>query len=177
MSDAQLIRIVDSAMAEAARKSGSWLACRLGCTECCLGPFPITALDAERLRNGLAGLSASEPARAARVRKRAEDYVARLESEYPGNTVARLLEEDDVAEQEPCPALDPETGGCDLYAARPITCRTFGPPVRFGDSDLGICELCFKGATDEEIAACEVQLDSADLETEGGTLVGWALAG
>ncbi len=171
-------------MAEAVRKSGSWLACRIGCTECCFGPFPITALDAERLRNGLAMLSANEPARAARVRQRAEGYVARLESEYPGDTVARLLEEDDVAEQEPCPALDSETGACDLYAARPITCRTFGPPVRFGTSDLAICELCFQGASDEEIASCEVQVNSPDLEAalvsglpEAETLVGWVLAG
>ncbi len=35
--------------------------------------------------------------------------------------------------QVPCPALDPATGHCDLYVHRPITCRTFGPPVRFAD--------------------------------------------
>jgi len=40
----------DAAMAEATRLSGSWLVCKAGCAECCLGPFPITQLDARRLR-------------------------------------------------------------------------------------------------------------------------------
>jgi Fe-S-cluster containining protein len=71
-----------------------------------------------------------------------------------------------LPDEEPCPALDPETGTCDLYAARPVTCRTFGPPVRWGGDAVGVCELCFDGATDEEIAACEVPLDIADREAE-----------
>ena len=52
-ADGDLVQILDAALAEAARKSGPWLACRLGCTECCKGPFPITRLDALRLRAGL----------------------------------------------------------------------------------------------------------------------------
>jgi len=180
MSDAQLIQIVDAALAEAVQKAGSWLACRVGCTECCMGPFPITPLDAERLRRGLEELTSRDPDRAARVRERARDYVERLSHEYPGNTVARLLEEDDAADQEPCPALDPETGGCDLYASRPITCRTFGPPIRFSGSSLAVCELCFVGASNEEIAACEVRVDPENLAAAlpaEEMIVGWVLAG
>jgi len=83
-----------------------------------------------------------------------------------------LLDEGDEAEQrfaefaneEPCPALDPETGLCELYGARPMTCRVFGPPVRSEDG-LGVCELCFRGATDAEIAACEMNPDPDDLES------------
>src|SRR5690242_261004 len=44
--DRAFIQIVDAATAEAARRSGPWLACRPGCTQCCIGPFPITQLDA-----------------------------------------------------------------------------------------------------------------------------------
>jgi hypothetical protein len=36
--------------------------------------------------------------------------------------------------------------------------------VRWGAEPLGICELNFHGATDEEIAACEVALDVRELE-------------
>ena len=61
--DHELIQIVDAAMAEAARKSGSWLVCRPGCASCCLGLFPISPLDAMRLRRGLADLTASDPER------------------------------------------------------------------------------------------------------------------
>ena len=37
-----------------------------------------------------------------------------------------------------------------------MTCRVFGPPVRSEDG-LGVCELCFQGASDKEIAACEMK--------------------
>jgi hypothetical protein len=52
------IQIVDTAMAEAARMSGAWLVCRPGRTDCCMGPFPITQLDARSLWEGLAELFA-----------------------------------------------------------------------------------------------------------------------
>jgi hypothetical protein len=45
----------------------------------------------------------------------------------------------------------------------PMTCRVFGPPVRSEDG-LGVCELCYEGATVEEIAACEMKPDPDDLE-------------
>jgi Fe-S-cluster containining protein len=140
-------------MAEAVRRSGAWLACRPGCWECCVGPFPITETDAQRLRDGLTELEAGDPARAASVRQRARE--------------ARGLDD------EPCPALDRATGTCDLYAARPVTCRIFGPPVQWGGDAVGVCELCFQGAGDEEIAACAVQLDAED--EPGETQVAQAL--
>lgn len=154
-----LIQIVDAALAEAARKSGDWLACRPGCCECCMGPFPITEDDATRLQHGLQELESCDPERAARVRARARDWAG--------------------GDDEPCPVLDPDTGTCDLYAARPLTCRTFGPPVRCASGALAICELCFDGATEEEIAACVVDLDPALLEQADGaeTTVASALAG
>jgi Fe-S-cluster containining protein len=144
----ELVQIVDRVMAEAVRKSGSWLACRIGCHECCIGPFPITQLDGLRLRAGLAELETREPERAARVLRRGRA------------SVERVTDLEETNDDEPCPALDPETGACDLYDARPITCRMFGPAVREpGGQSLAVCELCFRGATDEEIAACAVEVD------------------
>jgi len=171
--DGALIQIVDAAMAEAARRSGPWLVCRVGCTECCMGPFPINQLDARRLRRGLAELDVRDPVRAGQVRERARQYLARISRDFPGDPFTGILAEGeeaearfaDFAEDEPCPALDPETGACDLYAERPITCRTFGPPVRAGAQAVGVCELCFHGATDTEIAACEVESDPDGAES------------
>lgn len=166
--DTKLVQIVDTALAEATRKSGKWLVCRPGCTQCCVGAFSISQLDAQRLRRGLAELETSDPARVARIRERARESVARLSAEFPGNPKTGILDEGEDAEErfysfadeEPCPVLDPETGLCDLYAHRPITCRAFGPPVRSGpEGALGVCELCFHGATDEEIADCEMEVD------------------
>jgi len=47
-----------------------------------------------------------------------------------------------------------------------MTCRVFGPPVRMGAGDaLGHCELCFNGATTDQVAACEMAMPH-DLEQQ-----------
>jgi Fe-S-cluster containining protein len=194
-NDPALIQIVDAALADAARRSGAWLVCRPGCTQCCVGVFPINQLDAARLRKGLADLEARAPVRAKQVRDRARDCVARLSPDFPGDPLTGLVHEGieaaaafaDFANDEPCPALDPATGNCELYEARPMTCRVFGPPVRSEDG-LGVCELCFEGATNDEIAACEMKPDADDLESvlleeletstgvRGNTIIAFCLA-
>jgi len=193
--DQKLVQILDAALADATLRSGSWLVCRPGCTQCCIGVFAITQLDAARLQHGLVELEEHDPQRAASVRARAQDAVVRLSPEFPGDRTTGILSEDEAAEHrfedfandEPCPALDPATGTCDLYASRPLTCRAFGPPVR-SEVGLGVCELCFHGASDEEIAACEMEVDPDDLESKlleemesqgnllGRTIVAFALA-
>jgi len=172
-ADGALIQIVDAALADAVRRSGEWLVCRPGCTQCCVGVFAINQLDVVRLRQGLADLERTDPQRAGRIRLRARASVARLAAEFPGDAKTGVLDEGPDAEErfaefandEVCPVLDPETGLCDLYDARPMTCRTFGPPVR-SEGGLGVCELCFHGATDEQIAACEMVVDPDDVEAQ-----------
>jgi Fe-S-cluster containining protein len=172
-ADEALIQIVDAALADATRRSGEWLVCLPGCTQCCVGVFAIHQLDAVRLQQGLARLETTDPRRAGRIRERARTSVGRLSAEFPGNAKTGVLDEGQEAEErfaefandEVCPVLDPRTGLCDLYDARPMTCRTFGPPVR-AEGGLGVCELCFHGATDEQIAACEMVADPDDLESK-----------
>lgn len=194
--DHELIQITDAALADATRRAGEWLVCHKGCTQCCIGAFAINQLDAARLRHGLKELQSRDPARAARILDRARESRNRIIADFPGDPTTGLLAEDqqsedrffDFANDEPCPVLDPETGGCDLYEWRPMTCRVFGPPVRSGpEGGLGICELCFHGANPEEIAACEMQVDPENLEPElleeiekstgakGSTIVAFAL--
>lgn len=188
--DQRLVQIVDAALADAARRSGAWLACRPGCTQCCVGTFAISPLDAERLRAGFLALEQSDPERAARVRERVRQSIARIADEFPGDTKTGILDDSPEAEDrfaefandEPCPVLDPETGMCDLYDARPMTCRVFGPPVR-SEGGLGVCELCYHGASETEIAACEMHLETDELEAEltsqierqGNTIIAFAL--
>jgi Fe-S-cluster containining protein len=152
-ADSNLVEIVDTAVADAARRAGSWLLCRLGCTDCCMGPFPISLLDSQRLQNGLAQLAAIDPARARQITARAQAAAERL----------RTLAEE-ATENDPCPALDPASGGCDLYAFRPLVCRTFGPPLRMPEGGFAVCELCFNGAAPETVAACAVSVDAEALE-------------
>jgi Fe-S-cluster containining protein len=188
--DQRLVQIVDAALADAARRSGPWLVCHPGCTQCCVGAFAISQLDAERLRAGFQALEQSNPERAARVLERVRQSIARVADDFPGDTKTGILDDSPEAEDrfaefandEPCPVLDPETGMCDLYDARPMTCRVFGPPVR-SEEGLGVCELCYHGATETEIAACEMHLETDELEAEltsqierqGNTIVAFAL--
>ena len=192
--DKQLVQIVDGAFADSARRSGNWLVCHAGCTQCCYGVFAINPLDVARLRAGLLRLQRTEPDAAARIRGRAKESIKRLQANFPGDSRTGTLVQDfeadrrfsSFANDEPCPALNPSSGRCDLYESRPMTCRVFGPPVR-SEEGLGVCELCYHGATDEQIAACEMIPDPDDLESQllrqleavgksGHTIVAYCLA-
>jgi Fe-S-cluster containining protein len=175
--DAELVQIMDASLVEAAGRAGAFLACRIGCTQCCHGAFAINALDAARLRAGMAELHATNPSLAAGIEGRARAWLTEYGPDFPGDRISGLLgssSEDqsrfeDFADDAACPALDPATGRCDVYAWRPMTCRVFGPPLRAADRDgaegLGHCELCFIGATPEKVAACEMPVPH-DLEAE-----------
>jgi Fe-S-cluster containining protein len=193
--DKKLVQIVDAAFADAARRSGEWLLCHAGCTQCCFGVFPISQLDALRLKSGLVHLQKKAPETAAWVRARAQESIQRLRKNFPGDTQTGILDEgaeadrrfSQFADDEPCPALDPTHGTCDLYSSRPMTCRVFGPPVQ-SEAGLGVCELCYHGATTAQIAACEMVPDPDDLEStllsqveaatgiSGQTIVAYCLA-
>jgi Fe-S-cluster containining protein len=168
-ADLALVQIVDAHLADAAQRAGPMLACRMGCTQCCHGAFPINMLDALRLRAGLAELHSSDPLIAETVERRTRAWIREHSERFPGDLETGLLaagdESDgfeDFSADAVCPALDPATGRCDVYAWRPMTCRVFGPPVRSvgetGDEGLGHCELCFIGASPEQVAACEMQV-------------------
>jgi len=194
--DSQLVQIMDANLAEAARRAGPLLACRLGCTQCCHGVFAIHALDAERLRAGMQALRAENPAAAEAVAGRARAWIAEFGDRFPGDPATGRLGTTDAdraafegfANDAPCPALDPAAGRCEVYAWRPMTCRVFGPPVRAagedGEEGLGHCELCFIGADSEQVAACEMPVPH-DLEARlleevadgSETVVAYALIG
>jgi Fe-S-cluster containining protein len=171
-ADRDLLAVVEAAQREAARRAGSQLACRLGCTECCVGPFPINGLDAWRLRRGLEALAARDPEAAAAIRRRAAEAIRAFGADFPGDPATGRLSGDVKSEDRffeahadvPCPVLDPATGACLLYEHRPISCRTYGPPVRFGGRDLPPCRLCFVGAPPSEIEPCRVEPDPDGIE-------------
>jgi Fe-S-cluster containining protein len=189
----ELFPIIDAALASANERSGAHLACHPGCHQCCIGVFAITPLDAAALREGLA---AAPNDVADRIRARALASRERLlGAGFPGDPNTGILftqphHEDafeEFANDEPCPVLDPATGTCDLYASRPVQCRTFGPPMRDEDDHLTVCELCFTNASPEEVARCEVDQSWRPLEDQlitqaesdpanaGPTLIAFAL--
>lgn len=191
--DSLLVQIMGASFTEAAERAGSYLLCRPGCSQCCHGAFVLSQLDALRLRAGMETLRSTKPDLAREIEHRASMWMVEHETSFPGDLQTGILGTsqadrerfENFADSAPCPALDTETGRCDVYAWRPITCRLFGPPVRMGEGDaLAHCELCFTGASEDEVKACEMEVPF-DLETEllseiaskGETVVAFALLG
>ncbi len=124
------------------------------------------------------------------LRGRVHAALERLSNTFPGNVTTGLLYEDaeaaevfeSFADEEVCPVLDPVSGTCTLYAYRPVTCRTFGPPLETEDGSLGVCELCFVGASPEQVKEAQLHLPSPEMEDElanshgpaGSTIVAFA---
>ncbi len=192
-ADCRFQAALNARLAGARRRAGRHVTCRLGCTECCVGPFDITFLDAWRLRRGLARLARRRPRVTAALVARAQRQWAEMAAGFPGDPASGQLSEDDAARERffvafaavPCPALEPASGSCELYESRPVSCRTFGLPVRCGDQLLPPCRLNFTAAAPEEVVAAAVDPDPGDLEGEllkrcGGeardTIVAWVLA-
>jgi Fe-S-cluster containining protein len=120
--------------------------CRLGCTSCCIGPFPITLLDVQTLQQGLAGLP---PDDRHRIEQRAIEHTAAMETAFPQLTHRDLL--DNWSDQEidrlvtefhnnPCPALETD-GRCGVYQHRPLVCRSMGIPTEDRGLAHGACEV------------------------------------
>lgn len=120
--------------------------CRLGCTSCCIGPFPITILDVQILQEGLACLPADQRQR---IEQRAIEQTAAMETAFPQLAKTELIDEwsdqeiDRLAtefHQHPCPALE-ANGGCGLYEHRPLVCRSMGIPTERDGLAQGACEV------------------------------------
>ena len=120
--------------------------CRLGCTSCCIGSFPITLLDIRTLQQGLASLP---PDHRHRIEQRAVEQTAAMETAFPQLTQTNLL--DNWSDQDidrlvtefhhlPCPALEAD-GRCSVYQHRPLACRSMGIPTENLGLAQGACEV------------------------------------
>jgi Fe-S-cluster containining protein len=120
--------------------------CKLGCTSCCIGPFPITLLDVQILQQGLAGLS---PDHRQRIEQRAIEQTAAMETSFPQLTHTNPIDEWSDREidrlvtefhHQPCPALEAD-GRCGIYDHRPLVCRSMGIPTEDQGLAHGACEV------------------------------------
>ena len=120
--------------------------CRLGCTSCCIGPFPITVLDVHMLQQGLAGLPSDQRHR---IEQRAIEQTDAMEAAFPQLTHTDRLDHWTDREidrlstefhQHPCPALEAD-GRCGVYQHRPLVCRSMGIPTEDHGMAHGACEV------------------------------------
>jgi Fe-S-cluster containining protein len=175
-SDAELVQIVDAAVAEAGRVAGNLLVCRKGCTHCCVGPFAVTVRDLERLRVGFAAADGELQERlAARSAEAREAMLAGFPGDWENGVVTGQAEADAFDERHgwlPCPMLDLETGGCALHAWRPVACRLHGPALRMNGFDLRPCRLNYAGADAESY---RVSFATPEAEESPLTYIAWAV--
>jgi Fe-S-cluster containining protein len=76
-----------------------------------------------------------------------------------------------------CPVLDESSGTCLLYEHRPICCRVYGPFVEIGGQTSDPCELCYQGASTEEIAAAKITVTLPDVApAQSDTVIAYALS-
>jgi Fe-S-cluster containining protein len=112
-----------------------------------------------------------DPKAAVKVRERARQAAAAMAEDFPGHPESGILSKTrkmrsvSSSAMPPCPALEPESGACALCEFRPLSCRTFGLPVRIGSDALPPCRLCFSGATVEELEACRAEIDAEGIES------------
>jgi Fe-S-cluster containining protein len=171
-ADDALVEAFDLGMAAAASRAGPLFRCYAGRRDCCRGLFPINLLDARRLQRGMRALDEEDPARATAVRTRAKRVVRRVARDFPGDPSTGLFDGDEPSEEAfcsrhgatRCPALDGESGRCDLYRWRPLACRSMGPPVRLGGVNLDGCPYCFGPASPDEVERCRAVPDSEGRE-------------
>ena len=167
--DLELLDELDDGFATVRHRAGANLACAEGCSDCCIGPFPVTRLDVQRLRRAM--LDADETV-AQLTRSDARRALDTMREGFPGDIDSGRLNDDKAAldaffEKHAdlvCPVLDTKTGSCRLYAARPISCRTYGPPIAFERQPAPHCTLCFREASSAEIETCRWSPDPADRE-------------
>lgn len=171
-ADQELAGVIDAALRDGEARAKGHLACRLGCTQCCIGPFDITALDAARLVLGLAELTLQHPGSASVIIERAAEQWKRVIAAFAGDPVTAVLSDDETARSVffsgftdmPSPALDPAGGSCLVYPWRPLSCRAYGLPVRYGPQVLEPCPLNFTEAPPEVVTAATVEPDADDHE-------------
>ncbi|MCB9643769.1 MAG: YkgJ family cysteine cluster protein [Myxococcales bacterium] len=128
---------------------GDQIRCKVGCFSCCRPPETLFRVESELLGDAVAALG--EDAKQ-RTRERLADYRA--------------------GQRELCPLL--EEGGCQVYDARPVICRTHGYGVMLQDDEgafLSWCELNF----DEIAPSADVAFNVEHLNTVLSvmTRMGW----
>ena len=83
-ADDGLTQALDGAVRAGERAAGRHVVFPVGRTDCCIGRFEFTALDAARLRREIEALERERPELAATVRRRAEAQWRRLRGVLPG---------------------------------------------------------------------------------------------
>lgn len=101
---AALLAEIEDVFERIAARHRARIECRAGCSDCCRCRLSVAHVEAEYFAKGLAALP---PSLRERLRRQARD-----------------------PDREMCPALG-DDGNCQVYAWRPVICRSHGIPLRY----------------------------------------------
>ena len=139
----ELAAKVDAFFARVAARHASDLRCAAGCASCCHQRLTVTTVEA--------------------------DAVVELVRALPEEARARLGRDD---HPERCAALD-DDGRCQIYAARPLVCRSHGVPIRLrAPGSLPVVQSCHLNFTARgpDAADPDCILDQATLSATLGMI-------
>lgn len=122
MSDrlGELTAKVDAFFTRVEQRHGDDMQCTTGCSDCCHVRLTVTSAEAAAIRAHLAALP---PARRAALATSAA-----------------------ASPDDRCAALD-AGGRCQIYAARPVVCRSHGAPIRMRQGSLPVVQSCHRNFT------------------------------
>lgn len=133
----ELVRQVDLAFQKVQQEYDDCVRCKVGCADCCHALFDLTLIEAIYIKQQF-DTKYPEEGREELIEKanKADRQVYQIKRQahkdhQSGKTQEQILEEL-AAKRVRCPLLNSQDQ-CDLYEARPITCRLYGVPTVIGD--------------------------------------------
>lgn len=137
---------VDAFFARVEARHGDDMQCATGCADCCHVRLSVTGIEARAIRAELA--------------------------RWPAERRAALRAHAQAAPPERCAALD-AAGRCQIYAVRPVVCRSHGAPIRLRQGSLPVVQACHRNFTrvtpdadcvldQETLSALVLAVDRAD---------------
>jgi hypothetical protein len=125
---ADVAKKVDAFFDRVEGRHGRDMQCNSGCSDCCAVRLTITAVEAQAIRDFVAGWSS--------------------------NRRATLAANVAAAGPDHCAALD-QSGRCLVYEARPLVCRSHGVPIRMTAASLPVVQACSRNFTEHGPAAAD----------------------
>lgn len=132
----ELVRQVDAAFEKVQKEYGECVTCKVGCADCCHALFDLTLVEAIYIKNKFDAKFAGENREALHEKANKIDreiYKIKRQAHKDfesGKSESEILEEMATLKMR-CPLLD-DDDKCQLYDARPITCRLYGVPTVIG---------------------------------------------
>jgi len=150
-----LLGEVDAWFQRCSERHAELIACHHGCSACCRGLFDITLLDAFYLKRGFDSLP--EPLKAEIVAAASQrlELLSGVDPAFIEPWLLNGIPEDDwdalmpEEDETPCLLLS-KTGGCLVYAHRPMTCRLNGIPLIDVSGEELFDEWCTLNFTEED---------------------------